>query len=125
MRPVFFKLVLLLASFLIAAASWSQAKKISGRITSGEDGKPLTGVNVIIQGKPGGTQTDNNGDFSIEAAPGDVLLFSYTGFTKEEMIVGSSSVLNLSLKTSAAKLDEVVVVGYGTSRRSKMTSSVA
>lgn len=125
MRSVFFKLVLLIAGFLIASTGWSQTKKVSGKINSEEDGKPLPGVSVLIKGKTGGTQTNATGDYSIDAAEGDVLVFSYTGFAPQELMVGSSSVLDLSLKTAAARLDEVVVVGYGTTKRSKMTSSVA
>lgn len=126
MRSAYFKFLLLTTScFLLAVSGWAQTRKVSGRIISEEDGKPLSGVSIIIKGTSGGTQTNPSGEFSIDVADRDVLVFSYTGFSPREISVGSSSFIDLSLKTSAAKLDEVVVVGYGTTRRSKMTSSVA
>jgi TonB-linked SusC/RagA family outer membrane protein len=125
MRSAYLKLGLLISCFLIAATGWSQDKKISGTISSEEDGKPLSGVNVTIKGKPGGTQTNASGEYSINAAEGDVLVFSYTGFAAQEVKVGSAPTVDLLLKTSIAKLDEVVVVGYGTAKRSKITSSIA
>lgn len=125
MRSAYLKLGLLISCFLIAATGWSQDKKISGTISSEEDGKPLSGVNVTVKGKRGGTQTNASGEYSINAAEGDVLLFSYTGFAAQEVKVGGSSTITFSLKTDVSKLDEVVVVGYGTAKRSKLTSSVA
>lgn len=125
MRSAYLKLGLLISCFLIAASGWSQAKKISGTISSEEDGKPLHGVNVAIKGKTVGTQTNSTGEYSIDAVDGDVLVFTYTGFATQEVKVGTSSTVDLTLETSVAKLDEVVVVGYGTAKRSKITSSIA
>ena len=125
MRSAYFKLGLLISCFLVASSGWTQDKKISGKINSEEDGKPLPGVSVTLKGKPGGTQTNSTGEYSIAAAEGDVLVFTYTGFATQEAKVGSSPTVDLILKTSVAKLDEVVVVGYGTAKRSKITSSIA
>lgn len=125
MRSAYLKLGLLISCFLIAASGWSQAKKISGTISSEEDGQPLPGVSVAIKGKTAGTQTNSTGEYSIDAAEGDVLVFTYTGFATQEAKVGNSPTVDLILKTSVAKLDEVVVVGYGTQRRSKVNSSIA
>src|SRR5687767_3341067 len=61
----------------------------------------------------------------MDAVEGDVLVFTYTGFATQEVKVGTSSTVDLTLETSVAKLDEVVVVGYGTAKRSKITSSIA
>jgi TonB-linked SusC/RagA family outer membrane protein len=116
---------LLAAFFLIAAPGWSQAKKVSGKILSAEDNQPLAGVSITVKGKPIGTQTNSNGEYSIDAAQGDVLVFSYAGYTPKEVTVGSSSTIDVSLKSGNSKMDEVVVVGYGTVKRSKITSSVA
>ena len=125
MRSACLKLGLLISCFLIAATGWSQGKKISGTISSEEDGKPLPGVSVTIKGKTVGTQTNSTGEYSIDAAEGDVLVLTYTGFATQEAKVGSSPTVDLILKTSVAKLDEVVVVGYGTAKRSKITSYIA
>lgn len=102
---------------LLSAVAWSQSKRVSGKITSGEDNAPLTGVSITIKGKTGGTQTDATGNFSLDAAPGDVLLFSYSGYLPKEVTVGTSASINLALNAGADKLGEVVVVGYGTQRR--------
>ncbi len=125
MRSAYLKLGLLISCFLIAVSGWSQAKKISGTISSEEDGKPLPGVSVTIKGKTSGTQTSSTGEYSIDAAEGDVLVFTYTGFATQEAKVGSFSTVDLTLKTSVAKLDEVVVVGYGTQSRRNLTSSIS
>ncbi len=112
--------------FLFAATSWGQTKKISGKILSEADGKPLQGVSVVIKGKTAGTQTDADGIFNLDAAAGDVLVFSFTGFAAQQVKLGNSTLVSLSLKPEeASKMDEVVVVGYGTQKRSKITGSVS
>jgi TonB-linked SusC/RagA family outer membrane protein len=120
-KPAFF-LICILISFVPA---WSQAKRITGTVTSNDDGKPVPGVSVIIQGKTNGTQTNNAGEYTIDAVQGDVLVFSSTGFDSHQETIRAGTVINVTLSLSVAKLDEVVVVGYGTARRSKLTSSVA
>lgn len=125
MRSAYLKLGLLISCFLIAASGWSQAKKVSGTISSEEDGKPLSGVSVTIKGKTAGTQTNSTGEYAIDATERDVLVFSYTGFAPQEAKVGSSSTVDLSLKANTTNLGEVVVVGYGTQSRKNITSSIA
>ncbi|HEY9364843.1 MAG TPA: carboxypeptidase-like regulatory domain-containing protein, partial [Chitinophagaceae bacterium] len=125
MKSAYLKVWLLLAFFLIAAPGWSQVKTISGKITSQDDGKPLAGISVLVKGKSAGTQTDANGTYTISAAEGDVLVFSSTGFIPQEVTVGASSTVDLLMTADVSKLGEVVVVGYGTAKRSKLTSSVA
>ena len=124
MKSSLMRCMLVIACFLFAATAWSQIQKISGKVTSDEDNTPLSGVNVTIKGKPGGTQTNSNGEFSIDAAQGDVLVFSFTGFATQEVTVGTSSNVSLSMKTEASNLGEVVVVGYGTQSRRNITSSI-
>ncbi len=125
MKFTYLKVWLLSACFLISAAAWSQAQKISGKVTSEDDNKPLSGVSITVKGKTVGTQTNANGDFSIDASQGDVFIFSIIGFTSQEITVGNSSTITLVMKTDASNLGEVVVVGYGTVKRSKLTSSVS
>ncbi len=125
MKFSFSKVWLLISCFLITSVSWSQTKKISGKVTSDEDSKPLAGVNVIVKGKTGGTQTNSNGEFSLDVSLNDVLFFSYTGFISQEVPVGNSSSLELVMKADASKLGEVVVIGYGTQSRRNVTSSIA
>lgn len=124
MKSAYLKVWLLSACFLISATIWSQVQKISGKIISEEDSKPLSGVSITIKGKTGGTQTNANGEFSIDASQGDVLVVSFIGFTSQEVTVGTSYNVSLSMKTEASNLGEVVVVGYGTQSRRNITSAI-
>lgn len=123
MKSAYLKFLLLVACFFIGASGWSQVKKVSGKITD-DSNNSLAGVSVSVNGKPI-TETNSNGEFSVNAEPGNTLLFSSAGFTSQAAKVGTSSTINLSLKAATAKLDEVVVVGYGTQSRRNVTSSIA
>jgi len=97
---------------------------ITGTVTSTDDGQPLIGVNILIRGTSIGTVTDLDGNYSIEANEGDILEFSYTGFQNQEITVGAQTVINVSL-SEGQLLDEVVVVGYGTRKKSHNTGAIA
>lgn len=125
MKPVIMRFSLLIACFLLSATVWSQVQKISGKVTSDEDNKPLSGVSVTIKGKSGGTQTNANGEFSIDANVGDILVFSSSGFNAREVKVGTNTTVDLTLETKTSQLDEVVVTGYGTQKRKEVTGAVA
>lgn len=91
-----------------------------------DSGVPLAGANIIEKGTTNGTQTDFDGNFSIRVTDSDaVLTVSYIGFTTKEIPVNGQSNLNIILQESAAALDEIVVVGYGTQKKSDLTGSVA
>src|SRR6185503_11118851 len=114
--------------------AWAQVKKVTGKVTADEDGKPLAGVNITVKNKNLGSQTNANGEFVIQAAPGDVLVVSYTGYGSQEIKVGGDQgragngqdlIIPISMKADAGKLGEVVVVGYGTQIRKNLTSAVA
>lgn len=107
-------LTLLLA--FVVQFTFAQEKVVTGTVID-EDGLPLPGVNVIEKGTNNGTQTNFDGDYTISAEEGSVLVFSYVGFTTYEVTVGASDSYNVTLGTDAAALDEVVVVGYGTATR--------
>lgn len=125
MKSACLKVGTFLVFFLSCVAAWSQTRRVSGKITSGEDGSPLSGVSVVIKGKSGGTQTDAAGNFSLDAASGDVFLFSYSGYSPKEVAVGASQTVNVSLSAGADKLGEVVVVGYGTQRRREFAGAAS
>ncbi|HEU5052761.1 MAG TPA: SusC/RagA family TonB-linked outer membrane protein [Hanamia sp.] len=125
MKFSYLKIGMLLSCLLLSAASWSQVKKVSGTVISDLDGKPLAGVSIIIKKSGVGTQSNAEGQFTIDASTGDVLTFSYTGFKDEDVKIEKSSELTVELHADAGKLGEVVVVGYGTQNRSTITSSVA
>ncbi|HET7116273.1 MAG TPA: TonB-dependent receptor [Hanamia sp.] len=124
MKFSYLKIGIFITCFLFSATVWAQKKTITGKITSSE-GSPLPGVTVLIKGNNAGTQTNAEGIYTIDAATGDVLEFSFVGFASQSIKVGSSNTIDVSLKTATDKLDEVVVVGYGTQNRATITSSVA
>jgi len=106
------------------AATENLQNTISGTV-SDESGAPLPGVSVILKGTTTGTSTDFDGNFSITAGADNALEFSYIGFVTQEIAVGNQTTLNVTLAEDIAKLDEVVVVGYGTQKKSDLTGSVA
>ncbi len=108
-------LTLLLA--LMVQISFAQEKTVTGKVSDANG--PLPGVTVIIKGTKTGTQTDFDGNYSIKAATGSVLQFSYIGFSTTEQIVGTSNVLNVVMKESAEALEEVVITGFGIQRQKK------
>lgn len=98
--------------------------QVSGTITD-QDGQPLPGASVVEKGTDNGTQSDFDGNFSIEVADSNaILVVSYIGFATKEIPVNGQSNLNVTLEESAAGLDEVVVVGYGTVKKRDLTGAV-
>ncbi|MCP9766906.1 SusC/RagA family TonB-linked outer membrane protein [Lacihabitans sp. LS3-19] len=106
---------ILLVSFLMiwVVQSFAQSVNVSGRITSSDDKSALPGVSVAVKGTSKGVTTDADGNYKITASKGDVLLFSFIGFTSQSVTVGSQNVINLALKTDASQLEEVVVTAQG------------
>ena len=98
---------------------------ITGQVTSTEDGLPLIGVTVLVKGTTTGTVTDVDGMYSIEADSDDILVFSYTGMKSQEVSVLGQSIVNVVLDVDAEVLEEVVVIGYGTQKKSHLTGSVS
>ncbi|MFC6996539.1 SusC/RagA family TonB-linked outer membrane protein [Rufibacter roseus] len=112
-------------SFLIAQAGFAQSKTITGRVTSADDGSPLIGVSVVVKGTTNGASTDVNGGYSIEAAQGSTLVFSYIGMLPQEQTVGTGSTINVAMRSDAKVMEEVVVVGYGTQMKSNVTGAIS
>ena len=83
---------------------------------------PLPGVNVLLKGTTRGVQTDFDGNYSIQAAPGDVLVFSFVGLETKEVTVGSNNTINVSLQADAAQLQEVVVTAFGGTKQRRATT---
>lgn len=92
-------------------------QSVSGRVVAA-DGTGLPGVNVVVKGSSTGAATDVDGRFTISAAPGSTLVFSFVGYTAKEVPVGNQSTLDVTLAEDAKQLNEVVVVGYGVQSRS-------
>ena len=120
-------MLMLLTPFLSQGnTTWTEeVKAVSGTVTSAEDGMPLVGVTVAVKGTTTGTFTNENGYYSLDVDEGAVLVFSYTGFAAQEVIVTDQSTYNVVLKTDSQLLDEVVVVGYGTRKKSHNTGAIA
>ncbi len=102
----------------------AQQKTISGIITDSSY-SPLIGVNVLVKNSTNGVLTDFDGKYKITASVGEVLVFSYVGFLTEERTVGKSNTISFSMQEDTSSLDEVVVIGYGTSSRSSYKPSKA
>lgn len=120
-------LMVLVIMILCANNGFAQQKKvISGTITSDTEGIPLVGTNIIEKGTSNGTQSDFDGNYSIEVAEGTVLIFSYIGYDSKEIVVGADDVLNVSLDPNAATLDEITItsIGYGQIEKREITSAV-
>jgi TonB-linked SusC/RagA family outer membrane protein len=97
---------------------------ITGKVTS-SDGKPLQGASVTIQGSSRGITTDADGSFKVSVNDSDkVLVFSYTGYTILEMPIGKNKIINVKLTALAKNLDDVVVVAYGTQKKTTLISSI-
>ena len=100
-------------------------KQITGKVTD-ESGAALPGTSVSIKGTSKGTTTDATGTYSINVADNAVtLVFSFTGYNSQEIVVGNRSMIDIQMKSNNQSLDEVIVVGYGQVRKSDLTASVA
>jgi TonB-linked SusC/RagA family outer membrane protein len=107
------------------AAQGLVAKTITGKVIS-ETGEPLIGVTVVLKGTNTGTSTDAAGNYSIEVPDtGGALIFSYIGFLAREVVIGNAATVHVTMAADAKSLEEVVVVGYGTMRRSDITGAVS
>ena len=108
-------------SLFIALASlqaYAQEVALKGKV-SDDTGSPIYGVNVAIKGTTKGTITDSNGAYSITAAKGSTVIFSYIGFAATNIVVGNNSIINVSLKPDASILNEVVVTALGISKEAR------
>ena len=117
--------LLLFALALTYNLSYSQSK-VTGRITDSQDNTPIPGVNILVKGTTTGTSSDANGNYSLTLPTANsTLVFSFTGYTSQDVPVNGKSTINIELEPSSQLLNEVVVVGYGTRRKSDVTGSVA
>jgi hypothetical protein len=106
-------LLLLLLGVLLAPPGWAQtARSVAGIVTSSTDQSPLPGVTVLVKGTTVGSTTGADGRYSLQAAPGATLVFSFIGFTSQERAVSADGAVDVALKESTTGLDEVVVTAY-------------
>ncbi|MDC1402016.1 SusC/RagA family TonB-linked outer membrane protein [Flavobacteriaceae bacterium] len=112
-----------LSLMLFAFSGWSQ-KTVTG-VVYDTSGLPLPGAAVVIDGTADGVATDFDGYYSIEVSEGDVLVFSFVGFIPQKVTVGTSDVIDVTIKNDASELQEVVVTAYGTQKRESIAGAVS
>lgn len=118
-------LTFLMCLFNLGTAQ-AQTKEVSGVVISGEDNLPLPGVSILLKGSTSGTVTDVDGKFRISVTSDQsVLVFSFIGFTTQEVLVGARSEISVTLGPDMKSLAEVIVVGYGEQKKETITGSVA
>lgn len=118
------RIILSVFCFILAFAAQAQVK-VTGRVSL-PDGEPAIGATVQVKGTTSGTSTDVDGNFAVNAPDADaVLVFSYTGFASQEIAVGNRTYLEVSLTENVSQLDEVVVTGYGSQKRSNISGAVS
>lgn len=117
-----FSLVCLML-FMVVSTSMIAQNSIRGKVTSQEDGEPLIGVTVLVEGTSTGTITDVDGTYQIQASSGDVLRFSYTGMENITITVEDQTVIDVQMSSDNLLIDEVIVTAYGTSTKESFTGS--
>jgi TonB-dependent starch-binding outer membrane protein SusC len=123
---VFLCLLVTMIEVQVAIAQGSQPIRVSGTVTSSDGGETLPGVNVLVKGTALGTATDIEGRYSLEVPSADaVLSFSFIGFEVQEIRVGNRATIDVVLGQELSALSEVVVVGYGTQERAKVTGAIS
>ena len=103
----------------------AQSNLVKGNVTSSDDGAVLPGVNVVIKGTTTGTTTGADGTYSIEASSDNTLVFSFVGYATTEAVVGQRSAINVTLQPDVTSLSEVVVIGYGSVKKTDLTGAVS
>ena len=124
-KSIRFIAAILLMTLFLPPDLYAQEKTITGTVLSADARTPLMGVNVSVKNTLTATQTDADGKFQITAALGQVLQFSSIGFATQEVTVGADNSISISLVQQQETLSDVVVVGYGTQRRTNLTGAVS
>ncbi len=114
----------LLVFLLTTSQVFSQQGRITGSVSL-NDGTSLAGVTVVVQGTTNGTLTDINGNYTLSNVPSNsVLVFSFVGMKTQQITYTGQASLNVTMEEEVSRLDEVVVIGYGTARKADLTGSV-
>lgn len=121
MKKVFLALLILMSSF----AGFAQGLQVKGVVTSADDGQPIPGVSVVVKGTTNGTMTSIDGSYSLKVPENSTLSFSFIGMTTKEVPVNNQSTINVVLSSTTENIDEVVVVGYGTQKKSVVTGAIS
>ncbi|MBX7109930.1 MAG: TonB-dependent receptor [Chitinophagales bacterium] len=118
--------ILFAAALLLSATAQAQNFAVQGTVTGSDDGQPMTGVNVVVKGGTAGASTDIDGHYSLNVSAGtDTLIFSYLGYITQHIGINNRNVVDVVLPLDVAILDDIVVVGYGTQKKSDLTGAVS
>jgi len=124
-RATYCSAIVLFLSFFMSSEAYAQSQTVKGKINDA-GGLGLPGVNVVEKGTTNGVSTDFDGEYQITvSSPNAILVFSYIGFKNKEQLVGARKNIIIVLEEDANALDEVVVVGYGTVKKSDLTGAVS
>ena len=120
------KLTIFLIAVMTCLGIYAQDVKVTGTVVSSTDGEPLIGATVMVKGSSAGTATDLDGKFTIQAKKGSTLLVSYVGYKSQEVKVnGQMADVKVTLVEDSEMLDDLVVVGYGTQKKSVVTAAIS
>lgn len=122
------KKLIILMSFIVCAlfctSGYAQGKTVSGKVTD-HSNLPIPGVNVVVKSTKKGVTTDMDGKYSLSVSPGETLVFSFLGYKTIEQKVGNANSYNVSLEDENSKLNEVVIIGYGTQKKKLTTGAIS
>jgi TonB-dependent starch-binding outer membrane protein SusC len=126
MAKFYLKLNMCMAILLLlgSSAAFAQGKTVTGKVTSADDNSPIPGVNILEKGTTNGTVTDSNGAYSISVKEDATLVFSFIGYTAQEVPVSGRTTADVNLATDITTLSEIVVVGYGEVQKKDLTGAV-
>jgi TonB-dependent starch-binding outer membrane protein SusC len=117
--------VFVIAILFTSVQALAQSTRITGMVTSGDDGTALPGVSIVEKGTTNGTVTDAEGRYSLNASGNAILVFSFVGFQSQEISVAGKSAIDVALSSDVTALTEIVVVGYGQQEKKDVTGVVA
>lgn len=126
MKKVFFfrRFLILLALTMYCGLTYGQGLTVSGTITDGTSGDPLPGVTILVKGTTNGTTTDINGRYTLQTDANAILVFSFIGYSTQEIPVNGRSVVDVVMSVATEELEEVIVIGYGTVKKTDLTGAV-
>ena len=116
--------IVLSAPGYVSSSTQQDTRKITG-IIKDQSGEPVIGANIVEKGTTNGTITDMDGQYSLEVGSNSILVVSYIGYITQEIQVGKNNTLDVLLREDTETLDEVIVIGYGTTKRKDFTGSVS
>ncbi|MDB9955039.1 SusC/RagA family TonB-linked outer membrane protein, partial [Flavobacteriaceae bacterium] len=119
------KLILVFMFFCGISIYAQESYLLKGTVVSAVENAPIPGANVIVSNSSNGASTDFDGNYQIQVKSGDVLQFSYVGFVTQTVIIDNQTVINIALAEDTSALDEIIVIGYGTQKKSHLTGSIS